>query len=126
MMPWKLEFCDNSMGDCAGSGVGFAITIKSLPTAPEPGRIPPGADHVHIVPKYSGERDAREEEKWRALTKTAARCVHGRIMGERCHACPGNRAPDREGEWVGTTRDGKAVRVPAYDHLDDIKAWISD
>jgi hypothetical protein len=124
MMPWKLVFCD--LGATACRGRGELIYIDELPDAPEPGRIPKGADHVHIVAKYSGERDAREEEKWRALLKSAARCEHGRMMGERCNSCPGHVSSDKVGYVVGTTQDGRTVVVPEHELLNDIKAWISD
>lgn len=124
MVPWKLVICD--LGATACIGKGELIYIGELPEAPEPGRIPAGADHVHIVAKYSGERDAREEEKWRSLVKANARCVHGNLMGTPCTACPGGRSPDRTGEWVGTTSRGKLVQVPSFNDLDDIRAWISD
>lgn len=129
MMPWKLVFCQHSLDTCTwsepGDGEGPIIPMDSLPKAPEPGRIPPGADHVHIVAKYSGERDAREEEKWRALIKAAARCVHGRMMGDICNKCPGRISLDRTGEWVGSTSDGRMVTVPPRDQLDDIRAWTT-
>lgn len=127
MMPWKLVFCDKTWGDCGwGTKVASVIRLDALPTAPEPGRIPPGVDHVHVVAKYSGERDARDEEKWRALVKAAARCRHGRIMGNRCTQCPEGIAPDCEGNLLGYTMSGKEVRTPAYEDLNDIQAWIRD
>lgn len=122
MMPWKLVFCDLGATACVGRGELFYI--DELPEAPEPGRVPPGADHVHIVAKYSGERDAREEEKWRSLMKSTARCEHGRITGQTCALCPFGWVADNTGTQVGTTMSGKVVAIPAPDRLDDIKAWV--
>lgn len=124
MMPWKLEFCGYGATSCEGKGE--LIYIDELPDAPEPGRIPDGVDHVHIVAKYSGERDAREEEKWRALMKSSTRCTHGRLMRTACRPCPGGVSPDRTGLIVGYTMYGKKVVVPEYEQLDDINAWIRD
>jgi len=126
MMPWKLVFCNMGLSQCRIVNKTEGISIGALPLAPEPGRIPDGADHVHIVAKYSGERDAREEEKWRALLKSAARCDHGRMMGERCNSCPGYVSSSKVGYVVGTTQYGRTVAVPERELLGDIKAWIQD
>lgn len=124
MMPWKLVFCDMGLSQCRIVNKTEGIPLGALPVAPEPGRIPDGADHVHIVAKYSGERDAREEEKWRALMKSTARCEHGRIAGQACALCPFGRVADNTGTQVGTTMQGKAVVIPAPERLNDIKAWV--
>lgn len=129
MTPWKLYICSQSWADCEIADADKPLSwiyIRDLPEAPEPGRIPPGADHVHIVAKYSGERDAREEEKWRALVKSAARCPHGRLMLTPCRSCPEGTAPDYQGQLFGTTANGRMVSVPSYEDLDNISAWIDD
>lgn len=120
-MPWKLVFCELGAMSCQGNGE--LIYIDELPDAPEPGRIPKGADHLHIVPKLSGERDAREEEKWRSLMLSTARCAHGKLPGDRCQGCRGS-APSMEGVRVGTTHDRLPVVIPARDDLRDIRNWV--
>lgn len=123
MTPWKVVICRVSQPDCTDESP--LIMMQSMPQAPESGRVPPGADHVHIVAKYSGERDAREDEKWRALVRSTTRCEHGRIMRTRCNSCPGGIAPDRTGERLGTTMDRKPIIIPAFEDLDDIRAWTT-
>lgn len=126
MMPWKLVFCDKSWIDCEKTDPDCelsGIRIRELPGAPEPGRIPKGTDHLHIVQKYSGERDAREEEKWRSLVFGTARCDHGRLQEERCRGCKG-WTPNAQGLRIGTTREGKPIVIPARDDMGDIKNWI--
>lgn len=125
MMPWKFEFCDRDIKDCKHDPYPILL-IGELPPPPEPGRVPAGATHVHILRKFSGERDAREEEKWRSLVKSVARCSHGRIMGDACNRCPGAIAEDRTDRLVGFTSGGKPVRVPERERMDDIRAWIRD
>lgn len=126
MVPWKIVICDKGWVECPDTDPDqplSGIHLYELPDAPEPGRIPVGADHVHIVVKMSGERDAREEEKWRALMKAVARCSHGRLGRSSCRSCPGGVAVDKTGDFVGTTKDGLTVKVPPYEDLDDIRAW---
>lgn len=123
MMPWKLVFCELAWRDCGQVMCGNGVRISDLPDAPEPGRIPKGADHLHIAPKLSGERDAREEEKWRSLMLSTARCAHGKLPGDRCQGCRGS-APSMEGVRVGTTHDRLPVVIPARDDLRDIRNWV--
>lgn len=125
LMPWKLVFCDFSWTDCVSVAKGNGLRISDLPEAPEPGRIPGNADHLHIITKMSGERDAREEEKWRALVFAAARCDHGRMPEERCRGCRGN-APSMEGVRIGTTTRGVPVIVPAREDMSDIAKWTQN
>lgn len=124
MIPWKLVFCEAYPFEvCMESGPKLKIT--SLPTAPEPGRIPRSCDHVHVRPKLSGDqRDARGDMKWRTVGFAAARCEHGRIQGNRCYPCPGGWSPDRTGHLIGYAPNGDEVRVPDRERYDDIKAWF--
>lgn len=126
MTPWKVVICEQTAEECRVFIREEGIMFSKLPAAPEPGRIPEGADHVHIVAKSSGERDAREDAKWRALMRSTARCEHGRIAGQACALCPFGRVADNTGMQVGTTMSGKVVAIPAPDRLDDISAWIAD
>lgn len=123
--PWKVQICQGDIDTCMHEAL--VVPISSLPPAPEPGRIPPGATHVHIVPAYSGTqgRDAREEDKWKSLMKSVCRCEHGKLMGDRCPRCPGRIAPDEEGQIVGFTHRGAEVRIPSRKDLDHIIAWIA-
>jgi len=120
MMPWKLVFCEVA---CANCPFGHFFLIKDLPDPPEPGRVPKDVDHLHIVPKLSGERDAREEEKWRALLWGTARCDHGRLPGDRCRGC-GAFAPNMEGVRIGTTSGQKAIIIPTREEMKDIAKWF--
>lgn len=119
-VPWKLVFCPHSRYDCESVA---RIYIDGLPEAPEPGRIPEGCDHVHVVPKYSGERDARDEEKWRALLLSTGRCEHGRAQMDACVSCPGGISPDVSGKRIGTAYDGVPVVVPPREDWAEIKNW---
>lgn len=119
MMPWKLVFCELAILDCPSNQ---AILIKDLPEPPEPGRIPKGTNHVHIITKMSGERDAREEEKWRALLWGVARCDHGRLQGDSCRGCRGY-APNMEGTRIGTTTDRRAIIIPSREEMSEILKW---
>ena len=127
MMPWKLVFCVHTLGACIWweeTDWAIAIPLTSLPPSPEPGRVPEGCDHVHIVPKLSGDqRNAREEEKWAALVRATARCEHGRLSTDLCRQCPFGRAPDVTGKRIGTTATGAPVLVPEFEQQGDIKAW---
>lgn len=117
-MPWKLEFCELALLDCPSNQ---AILIKQLPQPLAPSRVPEGVNHVHIVLKGE-ERDAREQEKWRALMFSTGRCKHGRMMGDKCSKC-GLFAPDLAGTLLGHTIKGVEVRVPERDDMNDIKKW---
>lgn len=133
MMPWKLVFCEFGLKKvrsggmtfehCEAFGDGVLIRIAELPEAPEPGRVPKDTDHLHIVQKYSGERDAREEEKWRALLFGTARCDHGRLQGDRCRGCKGN-VENMSGVRIGTTREQRAIIIPSRKEMQDILKWI--
>lgn len=135
MMPWKLVFCEfplktvrsggMAFEHCAAHTDGITIRIADLPTAPEPGRIPKGCDHLHIVKKFSGERDAREEEKWRSLLMSTARCDHGQLQGDACKGCRGF-APNQAGLRIGTTHRRKPVVIPQREDMTDITNWIED
>lgn len=128
MIPWKLVLCDKGWLECEKADPDYplsGIRLWELPDPPEPGRIPVGTDHAHIVVKMSGERDAREDEKWRALVRSTTRCEHGRVMRTRCNSCPGGVAPDRTGERLGTTMDRRTIVIPAFEDLDDIRAWTT-
>jgi len=135
MMPWKLVFCKSSLKKVRSGGMtfehcathedGITVRLAELPEAPEPGRIPEGCDHLHILVKLSADqRNARDEEKWHALLLGTARCDHGRVSREPCTRCPKGRAPDVIGKRVGTARDGEAIVIPEYDDMADPKAWV--
>lgn len=121
LVPWKLVFCDLGAMSCEGRGELFYI--DDLPEAPEPGRIPREADHLHIITKMSGERDAREEEKWRALLWGTARCDHGRLPGDSCRGCRGY-APSMEGARIGTAADKRAIIIPPREEMQEILKWL--
>lgn len=125
--PWKIVICEKSGRDCElfDHGERSDIWILDLPQAPEPGRIPEGTDHVHIVPKGSGDRDAREQEKWRSLVFSATRCKHGRMMGDTCKGCKGF-APDVSGAPIGYTTRGVQVRIPERSEMNDIRKWTEE
>ncbi len=120
MTPWKVRICDLKHADCQER---FGQLIADLPAAPEPGRIPAGADHVHIVPKGSGERDAREEEKWRALLFGTARCDHARLQGDPCRPC-GGTAINMAGTRIGTTHDKLPIVIPDREGMREIRNWV--
>lgn len=126
--PWKVSICNYSLRDCPFPSAGVegtpALRIDGLPEPPEPGRVREGADHVHILPKYSGSNDARAEEKWRSMLFSTVRCEHGRMQGDRCAKCPDGQAPDAEGTFIGTTYDGRPVRTPGREYMRDIRSWI--
>lgn len=122
-VPWKLVLCDKSLKDCPDWN---RVPIFKLPEAPEPGRIPDGADHCHYAAKFSGDRDARDEEKWRAIAFSAGRCEHGRTQLDTCTGCPDGIAPDRSGVRIGTAYDGTPVVVPLREEWRDIRAWTPD
>jgi len=125
MMPWKLVFCDLGWFACRVADPEYplsGIRLEDMPDPPEPGRVPQGVDHVHIVQKLSGERDAREEEKWRALLWGTARCNHGRLPGDRCRSCRGY-VPSLEGTRIGTTADRRAIYIPSREEMQDILKW---
>lgn len=121
LTPWKVQVCDGGPS-CKDFGP-LRISQEFLPPAPEPGRLPASWTHVHIVPKLSGDRDARDEEKWRAIAFSAGRCEHGRVQGDPCVSCPGGWSPDRSGTRVGTAYDGTPVVVPPREEWIDIRAW---
>lgn len=120
MIPWKLAFCDRPWGECTEAG----FSIKDLPSAPEPGRIPEEADHVHVRAKFSADqRDARGDHLWRTLLLCTTRCEHGRTQGDRCFSCPTGYAPSKAGQRVGFYLDGVPLIVPERHEQNDIAAW---
>lgn len=123
-VPWKLVLCGRSLEDCRKDPYPV-LMIEDLPPAPEPGRVS-DATHAHVVAKFSGDRDARDEEKWRAIAFSAGRCDHGRTQLDTCTNCPGGFAPDRSGTRLGTAYDGTPVVVPAREAWRDIRAWTPD
>lgn len=123
LMPWKLVFCEFTNRQCLDKRSLLTIPLSELPEAPEPGRIPKGADHLHIITKMSGERDAREEQKWRALLWGVSRCDHGKLPGDRCRGCKG-WAPSMEGTRVGTSSGGRAIVIPSREEMSEILKWL--
>lgn len=124
-VPWKLVLCGLSRDKCEDAP-GPHIMISDLIDAPEPGRVPAEVDHLHVVAKFSGDRDARDEEKWRAIAFGAGRCEHGRAQLDTCTGCPDGIAPDRSGARIGTAYDGTPVVVPPRGEWRDIRAWTPD
>jgi hypothetical protein len=123
MMPWKLVFCDVDWDTCNGQ-VGMRISLVNLPPPPEPGRIPEGADHVHVRPKFSADqRGAREDHLWRTLVLNTTRCEHGRTQGDRCLQCPDGVAPSEAGQVVGYHRDGQPMVIPPRERQNALEAW---
>jgi len=124
MTPWKVQICGWVWMECETSG---KVRIDSIPRAPEPGRVPKEADHVHIVQKLSGEeRDAREDHKWRGLLLGTARCSHGRLYTDNCRGCLGGTAADVTGEHIGHTSTGKRIIVPPRNVVLDIRKWVEE
>lgn len=122
-VPWKLALCSLDPHVCHQD---LVIRLEDLPMAPEPGRVPATVTHVHVVAKFSGDRDARDEEKWRAIAFSAGRCEHGRTQLDTCTGCPDGIAPDRSGVRIGTAYDGTPVVVPPREEWRDIRAWTPD